>query len=503
MEKVRLRIGSLAKAVLITGQAYQDPKDALNEFISNAADEYVLAGIRSGTIRVMLRRKGRYPVVAVDDEGRGMDPDRLKEVARNLFKSVKAGDERTLGEKAIGLLAFQQLGRRCEIVSRADGSTETWSLRLDRGSATAELARERRRARTSSGTTVFLSDLDPDALRTLTQRKIVDYMRRRRGPALERGDYRIEVVEGRSSELVTPEIPDGVRVPLNPWQTLWGTVEFNLFVAPLDDKRRQVAVVGKAGTTILDHIGDLEEFAEGVWSSGQVSGQVVFAGLQQTAGRRAVIRDRDGFPVFLAAVQAVEGAVAKAIERVNAEVDRQTADRLSSTLRRVFGLVLKELADLDNPMRSPVGAEEGPGGLLFNERARDNGDAERTSEVELPSMEDLTPSEHIEQRPPDDLVSAAPEAGRSSRLPSVSPDPDLGERRSRFDPESGVVFYNDHHPDFLLIKDDETLLLDYLAILVAKEYVVFNNPRAGPDDLAEELVRMLVRVRRHLPRRKA
>ena len=29
-EKVRLRIGNLAKAVLVTGQAYQDPKDALN-----------------------------------------------------------------------------------------------------------------------------------------------------------------------------------------------------------------------------------------------------------------------------------------------------------------------------------------------------------------------------------------------------------------------------------------------------------------------------------------
>src|SRR6188472_2202865 len=31
-EMVRLRIGNLAKAVLVSGQAYQDPKDALNEF---------------------------------------------------------------------------------------------------------------------------------------------------------------------------------------------------------------------------------------------------------------------------------------------------------------------------------------------------------------------------------------------------------------------------------------------------------------------------------------
>ena len=30
-ERVRLRIGNLAKAVLVSGQDYQDPKDALNE----------------------------------------------------------------------------------------------------------------------------------------------------------------------------------------------------------------------------------------------------------------------------------------------------------------------------------------------------------------------------------------------------------------------------------------------------------------------------------------
>jgi len=60
------------------------------------------------------------------------------------------------------------------------------------------------------------------------------------------------------------------------------------------------------------------------------------------------------------------------------------------------------------------------------------------------------------------------------------------------------VVYNESDPDYLLVKDDENALLDYLASLVAKEYVVYNNPRAEPERLAEELVRMLVRVRRHL-----
>src|SRR5207302_9527907 len=76
-EKVRLRIGNLAKAVLASGQAYQDAKDALNEFVSNAADEYAEAGRRGERITVVLRRKGRHPLLAVDDVGRGMSQERL------------------------------------------------------------------------------------------------------------------------------------------------------------------------------------------------------------------------------------------------------------------------------------------------------------------------------------------------------------------------------------------------------------------------------------------
>ena len=176
-ERVRLRIGNVAKAVLVTGQAYQDPKDALNEFVSNAADEYALAERRGERITILLRRKGRSPVIAVDDCGRGLTPDALRRVAKSLFESSKAGDTRTLGEKAIGILAFQQLGARCDIVSRAEGTDETWALQLERGKATAVLASERRRARQVPGTTVYLRDLEPEVLRVLTQRKVVEYLR--------------------------------------------------------------------------------------------------------------------------------------------------------------------------------------------------------------------------------------------------------------------------------------------------------------------------------------
>jgi hypothetical protein len=505
-EKIRLRIGNLGKAVLITGQAYQDPKDALNEFVSNAADEYAEAGVRGGRIQVFLRRRGRYPVIVVDDFGRGMDGDRLRQLARNLFESTKANDPRTLGEKGIGILAFQQLGGRCEVVTRPEGSDRTLSLRLERGKPNAQLdMNERRRARTMSGTSVFLSDLDPDVLRVLTPRKVVDYLRRRRGAALARGDYTIEVIEGRHGETVTPDEPEGVRLAIPAHSTLWGRIEFLLYVSPKPDRHRRVAVVGRAGTTIIDDLSELEEFEGPPWDTDQVSGQIVFESLQQTAGRRAILRDREAFPLFVDAVRSIEPAVVKTLERVAKEVTEEMADRLADSVRRIFSRVLKELADLDNPMRTPIGTEEGDGGLLTHGREAEGSGGEPggggAEEPPPPTLEDLMPppvSREAEEQPP---PAARPAGGGSRALPMLAPDPNPNGTRSRFDATAGVVYYNEGHADYLLVKNEEAALLDYLATLVAKEYVVYNNPRAEPNDLAEEMVRMVVRVRRHLPKR--
>jgi len=510
-EKVRLRIGNVAKAVLVSGQAYQDPKDALNEFVSNAADEYTETAT-PGRVRVVLRRRGRVPVIAVVDDGRGMSPDRLRQVARSFFESVKAGDARTLGEKAIGMLAYQQLGGSLDVVSRAHDSTETWVLKLQRGAATATLDLERRRVRDTPGTTVYISDLDPDVLRVLTQRKVVDYLRLRRGPALAQGAYSIEVIEGKSAELVTPERPDGIKLEIAGRSTLWGRIEFALYVAPPDGQRRRVAVVGRAGTTVIDDIGEIEEFDRSPWTSDQVSGQVVFEGLQQSAGRRAVLRDRDAFPVFVEFVRAVEPAVAATVVKMTREVDEATADRLADTVRKIFGRVLKELADLDNPMRTALGSEPGEGALFatgVDGSLQPTAEASDTGTSGTPANRDDSPdvTPELTATPPDPVAGghgspAKPDRRRHSDLPSIAPDPEPADSRSRFDETSATVLYNERHGDYLLVKDDEPALLDYLATLVAKEYVVYNNPRSGPEEFAEEMVRMLVRVRRHLPRKR-
>lgn len=501
-ERVKLRVGSVARAVLVTGQAYQDPKDALNEFVSNGADEYIESQCH-GRVRIVLRRRGRYPTIAVDDAGRGMSPDRLREIARNLFKSTKADDDRTLGEKAIGLLAFQQLGGRMDIVSLTADGDETWCLSLERGSASATLDVEKRRARSEPGTTVYLRDLDKEVLRMLTQRKVVDYLRSRRSAALEEGLYELEVLEGQSSVMVTPETPDGVLVPLRSYSTLWGPIDFTLYVAPPDSLNRKVAVVGRAGTSILDDLTELEEFAGPPWNTGQVSGRIMFGALQQSAGRRAVLRDDDAFPLFIDAVSSVAPAVSTLVSRLGAEVDRDTSERLSEEIRRVFATVLRELDDLDNPMRTSLGASGTPpspgeddllpnSGRTRNKKGRD--------EQPAPNLDDLAPRPGSPRDPPRGGAGAGP-GSRTSRLPSLEADKFPGVARSRFDADQRVVLYNDRHPDYLMVKGSETELLDYFSTLVAKEYVVYNNPRSRPEELAEEMVRMVVRVRKHLAAR--
>lgn len=212
-----------------------------------------------------------------------------------------------------------------------------------------------------------------------------------------------------------------------------------------------------------------------------------------------MLRDREAFPVFVDALRSVEPAVSRTLERIAREVDLAVADRLAETVRKIFARVIKELSDLDNPMRTPVGGEAGEGGLLDTSGTEASAREDRAPE-EPPTVEDLIPPSSQAERPAKEPPPEGQPGSRRRDLPSIAPDPDPGAARSRFDPDAGIVYYNERHADYLLVKEDESVLLDYLATLVAKEYVVYNNPRAATAELAEEMVRMLVRVRRHMPR---
>ena len=180
-----------------------------------------------------------------------------------------------------------------------------------------------------------------------------------------------------------------------------------------------------------------------------------FEALQQSAGRRAVLRDRDAFPLFVDAVESVAPLVERTIERVRSEIDAEAADRLADTLRRVFGRVLKELADLENPMRTLLGDEPGEGasrrvpdgagphGREVHRMRTDAADARRAGAERTAGRRRCAGR----RRGADAESPAAPAVDRARSR--------AGTRPHRFDAEAGTVLYNDRHADFLLLKDNE------------------------------------------------
>jgi len=74
--------------------------------------------------------------------------------------------------------------------------------------------------------------------------------------------------------------------------------------------------------------------------------------------------------------------------------------------------------------------------------------------------------------------------------------------RSELDRDQKVIYINSAHEDYRRERADGTYsFLNYIVLVTTKEYVVWNNPRADQVTIGEDMIRYLVRARRHLPKR--
>jgi hypothetical protein len=133
----------------------------------------------------------------------------------------------------------------------------------------------------------------------------------------------------------------------------------------------------------------------------------------------------------------------------------------------------KELADLDNPMRTLLGDEPGEGGLLAASTGPESNGKSGPVEgpgSQLPQLPEAAPEQPALDESAQD-ATATPGPTRTRALPTVAPDPTPGVARSRFDADTGVVYYHEAHTDYLMVKDDEVALLDYLGTVIAAERI--------------------------------
>lgn len=497
IQEIPLRIRNFSKNLLYLGQVYADPRDALNEFVSNAADEYAQAGRAGEAIRIGLHRKGDRPWLLVSDRGRGMSQEQLERVATNLCESEKAGFRQVpevIGEKGIGILGFASLAEQCDIVSRAGGSRETYCMSLIRGKESCVIRLEETRRRTESGTDVYLYGISKDILRILTPQKLSEYFRIRRRSALLRGDYALEIVEGRKIYPVRPETYKGIPYEIPPGETPFGKVRFHLFLWPTPAQGRQVAVVGKGGTTILETLEELDEFRRSPWNMNQVQGDVTFAALGQTTGRKGIVRDEERFPSFVEAVRAVEAELIREIRQITEEHQERIDRQLYATLREIFARVLKELEDLEMPLRTGV---PHPDGEPAQGAAEDSTDVVpggsrpgRAGAAGKPTSQAVDPTQPQMTRQ------------RSRPLPTWYPKSFADEKnhlRSELDPVQRVIYVNDRHPDYDASKRTPQGFMLYLTLLTAKELALWHSPPTDSTAVGEEMIRIFLRARKYLP----
>lgn len=494
---IPLRIANLGKGLRYLGQVYGDPRDALNEFVSNAADEYAQAGPPGRTVRITLRRGGRTPQIVVSDDGRGMTRPRLEAVAGHLCESEKAAlleADRVIGEKGIGILAFASFAEQCDIVTRVDGDPVTSRMRLRRGAESCEIGEETERRRSRPGTDVYLTGIGRETWRVFTIPKLTEYFRVRRRQALLAGEYAIELVEGRRIVPVRPEVYRGNPFDVAPVRTPFGVIRLHLYLWPNPAAGRTVALVGKGGTTIVDDLATLDEFSHGPWNTSQVQGEAIFPALEQTTGRKGVVRDAERFPLFVRALQDLEAALTAELTHLAQEHRERMERELFLRLREIFTRVLRELHDLENPLRAPVADRAGePGPGEAGQEPIPGGDRPRGGAGgEMPAAPEVEPE--------------APAITRQRQRPAPAwrlvPFPEEKRHlRSDFEAETRVVRVNELHPDYRAAREDGTAQLHYLMMLTAKELALWQNPPTDGLAAAEDMIRILVRARRYLPER--
>lgn len=159
---------------------------ALTNLLGNA----VRFSPRGGTVRVTATPVGDLVEVRVDDEGRGIPPDKLEAVFRR-FEQVDASDTRERGGSGLGLAIARSIveghGGRLWAVSDGDGHGSSFRLTLRRVAPRVTAAAGEPPGETSAATHVVVVDDDPYVVQVL--RTILE----------ERGYGVVGVTDGRAA----------------------------------------------------------------------------------------------------------------------------------------------------------------------------------------------------------------------------------------------------------------------------------------------------------------
>ena len=493
-----IRIADMGAALRLLSEVYSDARRALSEFISNAADAFIL-GERQG-----IKRDWRCDVhlspkeIKVQDNGPGITRARLLELPSQITLSAKSGDWQQKGHKAIGLLAYGSFCVEMRIISRAEGEQETFEAYWAAESLTkpdehpvkvdTTAAEHRLKA---PGTVVILSGIFDDRLHQLKAQKLVDFLKAEFSPDLRAKRYDIVVHEGRTKYPVLPGRYSGIPFPKLSLHTKKNeTVEMELYLTQKPLMQRVALFV--RGKQILANLGELPEFADGPWKSGRVAGEVRVDFLRPTTGRTAIEHGEE-WKRFVDTVKTVEDEIRSELDKIAEEQRAREATRVFKEINQALASVLPTLR-WDELPKSAVGGgdatifpagHDGVGPSGGKGKARTKG---RGAEPISPRRSRLIdPS-----RPKKTGGSAA--TGFNYREAEF--ESDQQSLRSRYVPEQSLIEVNSAHSDYITEREDDRRFKEYLMLLVVKEIALLNFKNMGENEVAERFVELQTALHR-------
>jgi hypothetical protein len=495
----RVQIADIGAALQLLSEVYTDARRALAEFISNAADAFVLAEQQH------ISRKWRCVVrlgpkeITVTDNGCGITRERLLELPAQVTLSAKKGDLEQKGHKAIGLLAFASFCREMRIVSRAEEEQKTFEAMWTQDSLAKPEAHPvlidevRHHPLSGPGTSVILSGIAEDRVHQLNVNKLVDFLRAEFSPDLRAKRYELVVYDGKQQHAVQPSAYSGIPFPKMSVQTAKGEnieLEFYLTQKPVY-QRVGLFVRGKQ---VLPNLADQSEFSDGPWKTGRIAGEVRCNFLRPTTGRSGIEHGEE-WRSFVETLKAIEGEIQAELDRIAEEQRARQVHRIFKEINQALASVLPKLR-WDELPKSALGrgltdvfppGDQGTGPSGGEGRVSEPGDGAPPSSPRRSRL--IDPS-----RP----RKAGGSAATGFNFRETDFEPESRQLRSRYVPVQSLIEVNISHPDYSAEHEDDKRLRNYIARLVVKEITLLNFRGMSEVEITERMVELATALSRQI-----
>jgi hypothetical protein len=447
----------------LLGEVYEDTRDALGEFVSNAEDADATC------IRIHLVGRGR---IVVEDNGTGMTGTEMASVPRRVGDSIRALEEGKIGEKGIGILGFQAFAERCTIISRGRGQRETWRLSLVEGNPRFRIARVRG-GLPRSGTEVMITGIRGRKSRVFSKRPLVAWLQSKYRQALQERRFQLEVIDEHERLNIRPTAYQGEHFKVTPAKTRWGAVRANLFISPHANNFR-VGVTHR-GRMVVHDIAELPGLRHEPWTSGKVQGEITCDFCKQTTGRGGFVHDDDRWDMWVGAVGKLEAPLKREIRARQQEEQDRTDQQIFGRLNTAMSRALREFDEIESLLARVQRTAIGPGPSTGRSRAK------KTSSGKSPAGK---------------LLQKLPPRGFTFEIEDF--DDMSVHLHSQYDRPLNVIRINRLHPDYERESRETDSRERYIVKLTTKELVLTLYPGISRGDQLEKMVQLELCVSRNL-----